>query len=82
MIFTLGLLIYHIQLVINNITTKEELGHAFNKVTGNPYDRSFKRNIRIVFCPIIPKQPLLGIMIEKEHKRIKDRSVVVNKYVI
>jgi hypothetical protein len=39
MIFVTGLLIYHTSLIINNLTTKEELGGIYKNYFGNPYKR-------------------------------------------
>ena len=44
MIFTTGLLLYHIKIVKNNMTTKEELKKYFLNPFGNPYYRNRKYN--------------------------------------
>ena len=44
MAFTFGLMIYHIKLIINNITTKEEIKKLIFEKIGNPYDKGVKNN--------------------------------------
>lgn len=56
MIFTTGLLIYHIKIVKNNMTTKEELKKLFMNPFGNPYQRDTKKNFLNVLFPKIGKK--------------------------
>ena len=65
MIFTAGLIIYHVGLVLNNITTKEELKGLFNNPYGNRYTQTWKKNCEKVFCPRLPKKSLLDRMRDK-----------------
>ena len=44
MVFTIGLNIYHIKLVIRNMSTKEELKKLINDNIGNPYDKGCAKN--------------------------------------
>ena len=44
MLFTTGLIIYHINLIIKNITTKEEIKKLLPLKVGNPYDRGVGNN--------------------------------------
>ena len=44
MAFTFGLMIYHIKLINNNITTKEEIKKLIFEKIGNPYDKGAKNN--------------------------------------
>ena len=44
MIFTVGLNIYHIRLIINNETTKEEIKKLIYIIVGNPYDKGCGKN--------------------------------------
>ena len=44
MLFTTGLIIYHITLIIKNITTKEEIKKLLPLKVGNPYDRGVGNN--------------------------------------
>ena len=46
MLFTVGLLIYHIKLVINNMTTKEEIKKLIFENIGNPYDEGISKNCK------------------------------------
>ena len=74
MIFTTGLLFYHIKLVKNDMTTKEELKKFFKNPFGNPYQRSNKRNFSSVMFPKIAKKSLIDILnINKEmHEKQKE----------
>ena len=62
MCFTAGLLYYHIKLIINNITTKEDLRKAFNNSQGNIFKRSFWKNVKNVLNPITKKYNILKIL--------------------
>jgi palmitoyltransferase ZDHHC9/14/18 len=62
MIFTTGLLVYHTGLILNNLTTKEELKHVYNNPFGNPYFHTKRRNIRNTLCPKLPQPSLLERM--------------------
>ena len=44
MLFTAGLIIYHINLIISNKTTKEEIKKLLPLNIGNPYDKGTKSN--------------------------------------
>ena len=44
MVFTVGLNIYHIRLIINNETTKEEIKKLIYIIVGNPYDKGCGKN--------------------------------------
>ena len=44
MSFTTGLMIYHLKLIINNMTTKEEIKKLIYRKIGNPYDKGLKTN--------------------------------------
>ena len=46
MSFIFGLMIYHIKLIINNITTKEEIKKLIFEKIGNPYDKGVKSNCK------------------------------------
>ena len=61
MIFTTGLLLYHIKIVKNNMTTKEELKKYFVNPFGNPYHRNSKYNFSYVLSPKIGKKSLIDI---------------------
>jgi hypothetical protein len=47
--FSFGLLIYHTKLILNNLTTKEELKELLNTQIGNYYNKGFTKNF-IDFC--------------------------------
>ena len=61
MIFTTGLLIFHIRMVISNTTTKEELKSFFLNPFGNPYQRSKSDNCKSVLFPKKAKMDVLDI---------------------
>lgn len=64
MCFIVSLLIYHLKLIINNITTKEELRNAFKNNQGNPYKRSIFANIKNILIPKLKKYSILDILRE------------------
>jgi len=74
MIFTTGLLIYHIKIVRNNMTTKEELKRYFINPFANPYQRSTKKNFSSVLFPQLGKKDLIDILNYNEeiYERQKD----------
>ena len=68
MLFTTGLIIYHVKLVDNDITTKEELKKLFSNPFDNPYKRKRKFNWKNVLCPKIKKKSILKILMWKDEK--------------
>jgi hypothetical protein len=62
MAFTLGLLVYHTSLVINNATTKEKLKFIWNNPFGNYFNRNIDYNMRNTLCPLIKKYSILDIL--------------------
>jgi palmitoyltransferase ZDHHC9/14/18 len=62
MAFTLGLLVYHTSLVINNTTTKEMLKFIWNNPFGNYFNRNIDYNMRNTLCPLIKKYSILDIL--------------------
>ena len=91
MIFTTGLLFYHIRIVKNDMTTKEELKKFFKNPFGNPYQRSTKSDFNSIIFPKISKKSLIDIlninkeMYEKqkeyfkELRKKKDVSKIIEK---
>jgi hypothetical protein len=77
MIFTLGLLIYHSELIVKNLTTKEEMNQVYPKIFGNPHKRTFCKNFRLILCPSIPLRSLLDKMLMKENKKYINRAIIV-----
>lgn len=73
MIFTTGLFIYHIKLVVKNITTKEELKKFFNNIFGNPFKRNVKRNLKEILFPTFGKKSILDVL------RLEGLSRTLNK---
>ena len=66
MVFTTGLLIYHIRIVKQNMTTKEELKKYFLNPFGNPYQRNTKKNFSVVLFPKKGKKDLIDILNNNE----------------
>ena len=62
MIFTTELLIFHIKMVLNNITTKEELKKLFKNPFDNPYTRSIGKNLKFIICPKKAKMSLVDLL--------------------
>ena len=81
MIFTTGLLIYHIKIVKNNMTTKEELKKYFLNPFANPYQRSTKKNFSFVLFPQVGKNDLIDILNYNEeiYERQKDYILKARK---
>ena len=71
MFFTAPLIIYHINLILINTTTKEKLRHAFYH--GNPFSRSKWQNFKNVLYPEIKKNSILDILRE-DFKEICDKK--------
>ena len=61
MIFTTGLLFYHIKIVKQDMTTKEEIKKLFLNPFGNVYFRSTKYNFFSVIFPKLGKKTLMDI---------------------
>ena len=84
MLFTTGLIIYHVKLVDNDITTKEELKKLFVNPFNNPYTRKRKINWKNVLCPKLKKKSLLKILVwkdddyEETNHKIKDLKTQEN----
>ena len=91
MIFTTGLLIFHIRMVVNNLTTKEELKKFFTNPYGNPYQRSKSFNFLSIIFPKRAKMSLVDILkynkkIFNEQKKyykekIKEKNKVKNEII-
>lgn len=75
MIFTTGLLFYHTSLIINNLTTKEELKNIYKTPFGNPFLRSINVNINLILFPKLSSPSLQERMQENYHKQ---KSQAVN----
>jgi hypothetical protein len=63
MIFTTELLIFHLRMVLSNVTTKEELKKFFKNPFGNPYARSMGWNFKSIICPKKAKMSLIDLLI-------------------
>ena len=81
MIFTTGLLFYHIKITKQDMTTKEEIKKYFLNPFGNPYQRSAKKNFFSVIFPKIGKKSLIDIFnINSEmYDKQKEYFVKLNK---
>jgi len=62
MIFTTELLIFHIRMVLSNVTTKEELKKLFKNPFDNPYARSIGQNFKSIICPKKAKMSLVDLL--------------------
>ena len=62
MIFTTELLIFHIRIVLRNVTTKEELKKLFQNPFGNPFTRSIGWNFKFIICPKKAKMSLIDLL--------------------
>ena len=92
MIFTTGLLLYHIKIIKQDKTTKEELKKLFMNPFSNPYERNLKQNLKNILLPNIKSTSILdelkinknnyrkyirGEELEKEKKNEYDKSTDV-----
>lgn len=62
MVFTTGLWIFHIKLVKENLTTKEELKKLFKNPYGDPYRRQIKKNSKEILMPKMNKYNLIDLL--------------------
>ena len=84
MIFVTGLFIYHTKLILNNITTKEDIKKFWENPQRNPYFRTNKKiNFKNSLFPLKQKQSVLdilkegfynGINSEEEKEKIKEEK--------
>lgn len=79
MIFTTGLLFYHIRIVKNNMTTKEELKKLFMNPYGNIFFRSTKKSFNFVLFPKLGKNSIIDIFNINEDMYQKQKNYLANK---
>jgi hypothetical protein len=77
MIFTLGLFIYHTELIVKNITTKEEMNQVYHKITGNPHKRTFCKNFHTIILPVTPLLSFVDRMLLNQKRKYTDRANIV-----
>ena len=70
MIFTTGLLIFHIKIIKDDKTTKEELKKLFSNPFLNPFQRTTKENLINALLPNISKKSLIDELRENKEKYI------------
>ena len=71
MVFTTGLLIFHIKIIKVNKTTREELKKLFVNPFNNPYNRTLKENLKNILFPNISKKSLIDELKENKKDYIK-----------
>jgi len=59
MTFVTGLFFYHTKLILNNISTKEEIKKLVHKPIGNPYNRGASYNCNDILCKKNPEYSTL-----------------------
>jgi len=74
----MGLCVYHTALIKNNLTTKEELKDVYQPPQGNPFKRSFFKNIQNAFFSNLPKISLLDKM---KQKAVKKKNSISKKVI-
>ena len=74
MIFTTGLLIFHIKIVKVDKTTKEELKKLFLNPFLNPYERSLKQNLKNILLPNNKRTSILDELKNNKNKYIKEEE--------
>ena len=62
LVFIFGLLFYHIKLINDNTTTKEDLKNYWRHPQGNPYQREKKKNWKNSLFPETKKYSILDIL--------------------
>ena len=73
MIFSFELLIFHIRLILNNTTTKEELKKLFKNPFGKLYKREKLLNFKNILFPKIAKMSLIEIL--KYNQKMLDHQL-------
>ena len=71
MIFTTGLLIFHINIVKVDNTTREELKKLFLNPFSNPYQRTLKQNLKNILIPNIKRTSVLDELKSNKNKYLK-----------
>ena len=71
MVFTTGLLIFHIKIIKVDKTTREELKKLFMNPFNNPYNRTLKENLKNILFPNISKKSLIDELKENKNDYIK-----------
>ena len=71
MIFTTGLLIFHIKIIKDDKTTREELKKLFLNPFNNPFQRNTKENLKNSLIPNISKKSLIDELKENKAQYLK-----------
>ena len=71
MFFTTRLIIYHVNLILNDITTKEKENSVY--YNGIPYTRKHFQNVKNILFPVIKKYSILDIL-RGDFKEICDKK--------
>ena len=71
MIFTTGLLIFHIKIIKDDKTTRVELKILFINPFNNPFQRSTKENLKNSLIPIFSKKSLIDELKENRAQYLK-----------
>ena len=75
MIFVTGLFIYHTKLILQNMTTKEDIKFFWKNPQGNPFFRTYKKiNIINSLFPQKQKKSVIDIFKEEFHKEISSEE--------
>ncbi len=82
MIFTTNLLFYHIKIMANNMTTKENLKQFFINPFGNPYYRNILYHIKSILFPKKSRMSLIDLfnynkkMYEEQQEYLKNNKKI------
>ena len=79
MIFTTGLLIYHIKIIKFDKTTREELKKLFVNPFLNPYERSTKQNLKNILLPNIKRTSIIDELQNNKIKYLKSIEESIKK---
>ena len=71
MIFTTGLLIFHINIIKFDKTTREDLKKLFLNPFSNPYQRNTKQNLINILIPNIKRTSILDELKSNKNNYLK-----------
>ena len=79
MIFTTGLLIYHIKIIKSDMTTREEIKKLFLNPFYNPFQRTTKENVKEALIPTISKKSLLDDLKANKNKYFNYKNELIKR---
>jgi palmitoyltransferase ZDHHC9/14/18 len=80
MVFTTGLFVYHTNLIISNLTTKDEINGTYDNEMGNPWNQGCRRNYKKIICPRLQKPSFLEEIAKNSKKEKSIKKVNGNNF--